>query len=247
MARAQLRFIPHILTLLACSAGLVAVLLAVNGRYEAAVLFVLAAAVLDGLDGRVARMLNASSQFGVEFDSLSDVVAFGVAPGLILYHWLFFDLQSEWGWIVVVVLGVCAALRLARFNAEKIAEQDLEPTVQNPFYFTGLAAPSAALLALLPMMISFGIWPDLTEQLWVELAVALWVLAIGFLMISRVPTFSFKGGNFVREHAVLLSFAAGLVGILFVFSPWTMLAVASGAYALSIPLAYLCCQRGIAN
>lgn len=245
MTRAPLRFIPNILTMLACSAGLMAVLFAANAHYEAAVMFVLAAAVLDGLDGRVARLLNSSSQFGLEFDSLSDVIAFGVAPGLILYHWLFYDLQSELGWVVVIVLGLCAALRLARFNAESLdAQKERERAAGSSSCLTGLAAPAAALLALLPMVVSFGIWPELTEQLWLERLVLLWVLAIGFLMVSRVPTYSFKGGQVFREHAVMLSLAAVLLIVLFLIKPWATLAVVSAAYALSIPLAFLQRQRG---
>lgn len=252
------RYVPHILTSFACCCGLASVLLAVEGRYQAAVLFVLIAAIFDNLDGKAARYLNSSSRFGVEFDSLSDVISFGIAPGLILYHWLFNSVEGALGWVVVFVLGVCAALRLARFNCEKNAEEcrpagtnrtgadNARDTTQDNAgddaapglpCFIGLATPSAALLALLPMVISFGIWPELTNQPWIAPAVALWVSALGLLMVSRVPTFALKGMNINgwQTPALGLVVLAGLV--FFILTPWKTLAWMSIAYAASIPLA----------
>jgi CDP-diacylglycerol--serine O-phosphatidyltransferase len=243
-----LKLLPHFLTMLACCAGLTAVLHAVDGDYQGAVMFLLAAALLDMLDGRAARKLGVDSQFGVELDSLADVISFGVAPGLILYHWLFYDLEGQFGLAVVVVMGVCAALRLARFNAMKIAGTDEtqdQDTTEEPeqksrsqdAFFTGLAAPSAAVLALLPMVISFGIWPALTAQSWIEPAVAGWVLVIGLLMVSNVPTFSFKGGNKTGKVRLQL-LAAAVVLLAFAIEPWITLAIMSTIYICTIPLAY---------
>jgi CDP-diacylglycerol--serine O-phosphatidyltransferase len=232
--------------MLACCAGLTAVLHATNGNYEGAVFFLLAAAVLDMLDGRAARRLGVDSQFGVELDSLADVINFGVAPGLILYHWLFFNLEGQFGWAVVVVMGICAALRLARFNAMKIVETE-EAACETPDTqlkqagaadcFTGLAAPSAAVLALLPMVISFSIWPELTSQPWIAPVVAGWVFIIGLLMISNIPTFSFKGTKSARKARIHLAIAT-LVLLAFALKPWWTLALMSIIYMLSIPLAY---------
>ena len=242
-----MKLLPNLLTMLACCAGLTAVLHATDGNYEVAVFFLLAAAVLDMLDGRAARRLGVDSQFGVELDSLADIVNFGVAPGLILYHWLFYNLEGQFGWAVVVVMGICAALRLARFNAMKIMETDeansdstqatQTPKTGAPDCFTGLAAPSAAVLALLPMVLSFSIWPSLTSQPWIAPVVAGWVFVIGLLMVSNIPTFSFKGTKSVRKARIHLAIAA-LVLLAFALRPWWTLAFMSIIYMLSIPLAY---------
>src|ERR1700739_1242718 len=148
------RMVPNVLTLLALCAGMTAVRFAIGGNFEAAVFSIIAAGVFDGLDGRMARLLKATSSFGAELDSLSDFVSFGVAPAAVLYLWTLSDLNCP-GWAIVLFFAVCCALRLARFNAGTGAEV---PSYAAPF-FRGAPAPAGAGLVMLPMFLRFE-WGD---------------------------------------------------------------------------------------
>ncbi|MEH0069546.1 phosphatidylcholine/phosphatidylserine synthase [Pannonibacter sp. Pt2-lr] len=192
----------------------------------------LIAAVLDAVDGRVARLLKGTSRFGAELDSLADFVNFGVTPALMLYIWLLNEVKSL-GWIAALAFAICAALRLARFNA---ALDDPDKPVWSVNFFTGVPAPAGALTVLLPIYLEFlGVLPH-----WPEFAplVALYTVCIGFLMISRLPTFSGKKvGLRVRRDLVLPMFVlAVLVVALTVSYPFEMLTVGTLAYLASIPL-----------
>src|ERR1700710_212129 len=143
--------VPNFITLLAICAGLTAIRLSTEGRMELAVAAIVFAAILDGVDGRVARMIKGQSKFGAELDSLADFVNFGVAPGLILYFWGLHDLKTA-GWIAAMVFAICASLRLARFNAS-IDDPDRPPFAVN--FFTGVPAPAGAIIVLLPIYLNF--------------------------------------------------------------------------------------------
>src|SRR5579863_9649447 len=169
------RLVPNVLTMLALCAGMTAIRFALNGNFQAAVYAILVAAVLDGLDGRVARLLKATSHFGAELDSLSDFISFGVAPATVMYLWTMSALHSI-GWAIVLFYAVCCALRLARFNTQMGAE----PAPHMAGYFTGVPAPGGAGLVLMPLYASFE-WGD-----WIARSPylgAVWIGGIAVLMV----------------------------------------------------------------
>ncbi|MCA1298706.1 CDP-diacylglycerol--serine O-phosphatidyltransferase [Stappia indica] len=232
--RVPLRLVlPNLVTLLALCSGLTAIRMALEARWDYAIGAIVLAAVLDALDGRVARFLKGTSRFGAELDSLADFVNFGVAPALILYSWLLNEVRSI-GWIAALVFSISAALRLARFNVS-IDDPDKPAWAVN--FFTGVPAPAGALSVLLPVYLEFvGLLPH-----WPALApvVAVYVVLIALLMVSRLPTFSGKKlGSRIRRDLVLPLFvAAVLVVALLVSYPFQMLAVGATGYLISIPFA----------
>lgn len=222
------RLLPNVLTLLALCAGVTGMRFAMQGRFEAAVVSIMIAAVLDALDGRIARLLNGQSKFGEELDSLSDVVSFGVAPAMIIYLWVM-DGAGGLGWIVVLSLCVCAALRLARFNT-KLGASDLPPYAFN--YFTGVPAPAGAGLALLPLVITFQMGEGIFSSPWL---VGPWTAVVALLMVSQLPTFSFKGIRVPQAHVVPVLAGVGLLAAALASIPWLTLSLIGLAYAASLP------------
>lgn len=217
------------MTVLALCAGLTSIRFALQERWEQAVVAILVAAVLDGLDGRVARLLNAQSRFGEELDSLADAINFGVAPALLLYLWSLGQ-AGVLGWIAALALAVCCVLRLARFNAG-LGASEKPPWAFN--YFTGVPAPAGAGLALLPIAMGFEMGGVVPGHPYL---VALWSLTVAGLMISALPTFSFKRLR-VPAHLV----APGLVGVgvvaaALVVQPWWTLTALGIAYVAAIAL-----------
>ncbi|MEI6098501.1 MAG: CDP-diacylglycerol--serine O-phosphatidyltransferase [Alphaproteobacteria bacterium] len=221
------QLLPNLLTIAAMCAGLTGIRFAIFGQYQAAVGMILVAAVLDGLDGRVARLLRSESEIGAELDSLVDFVNFGVAPGLIIYMWGLHGLQSG-GWIATLIYASCCLLRLARFNIGNRPNLEGEPG-DKPVSsdFTGVPSPAGAMLALLPTYVAF-ISPDI-PQLPSQL-LALYMVLIGALMISQFPTPSFKSVTFYAENAryVIVGFVA-LVAALLTF-PWETMLVITLSY-----------------
>src|ERR1700727_439438 len=175
--------VPNVITLLAICAGLTAIRLSTEGHMQLAVAAIVFAAVLDGLDGRVARMIKGQSKFGAELDSLADFVNFGVAPGLILYFWQLHELGNA-GWIAAMIFAISGGLGLARFNA---AIDDPNKPAFAANYFTGVPAPAGAIAVLLPIYLAF-----LGLPAWPVILTAAYTLVIGFLMVSRLPVFSGK-------------------------------------------------------
>src|ERR1700712_1945333 len=175
--------VPNVITLLAICAGLTAIRLSTEGRMELALGAIVFAAILDGLDGRVARMIKGQSKFGAELDSLADFVNFGVAPGLILYFWQLHELNNV-GWIAAMIFAISGSLRLARFNAT-MDDPDKPAFAAN--FFTGVPAPAGAITVLLPVFLAFLGMPTPPTTL-----IALYTLLIAFLMVSRLPVFSGK-------------------------------------------------------
>src|SRR3954470_10004286 len=223
--------VPNFITLLAICAGLTAIRLSTEGRMELAVAAIVFAAVLDGLDGRVARMIKGQSKFGAELDSLADFVNFGVAPGLILYFWQLHELGNG-GWIACMVLAISGGLRLARFNAT-IDDPDKPPFAAN--YFTGVPAPLGALTVLLPIYLAFLGVPMPPATL-----TAVYTLLIGFLMVSRLPVFSGKSVKMrVPPEMVLPVFVSVVFFVaLLIGYPWHILSCATVLYLLSLPLGW---------
>jgi CDP-diacylglycerol--serine O-phosphatidyltransferase len=226
--------LPNLITLLALCAGLTAIRLAIEGKLELALAAIVFAAVLDGIDGRVARMLKGTSRFGAELDSLADFVNFGVTPALILYFWGLHELKSA-GWIVALVFAICAALRLARFNV--MIDDPNKPAWAGNF-FTGIPAPAGALTVLLPIYLYFlGVSNGLVT-IWVTF---FYTLAIGLLMVSRLPVFSGKRvGKRVPPEMVLPVFVVVvLVFALLISYPWEVLSVSVVIYIACLPLGWL--------
>ena len=226
--------LPNLITLLALCAGLTAIRLAIEGRLELALGAIVFAAVLDGIDGRVARMLKGTSRFGAELDSLADFVNFGVTPALILYFWGLHQLKSI-GWIVALVFAICAALRLARFNV--MIDDPNKPSWAGNF-FTGIPAPAGALTVLLPIYLFFLGVPNSLFTIWLTF---FYTLTIGLLMVSRLPVFSGKRvGKRVPPEMVLPVFVvAVLIFALLIAYPWEVLSFGAVVYLVCLPLGWL--------
>src|SRR5580658_2490177 len=220
--------VPNFVTLLAICAGLTAIRLSTEGRMELAVAAIVFAAVLDGIDGRVARMIKGQSKFGAELDSLADFVNFGVAPGLILYFWQLRELNNG-GWIAAMVFAISGGLRLARFNATM---DDPNKPAYAANYFTGVPAPLGAIVVMLPIYFAFLGLPRSPAVL-----TASYTLLIGFLMVSRLPVFSGKTVKMrVPPEMVLPVFVSVIFFIaLLIGYPWYILSACTVLYLLSLP------------
>jgi len=230
------RLIPNVLTLLALCAGLTAIRFAIHGQFQQSVIAILLAAILDGLDGRVARLLQGATKFGAELDSLSDFVCFGVAPALILYFWVM-SLGGGIGWAIVMLYTVCCGLRLARFNTMMGAD-DLPPYAYN--FFTGVPAPAAAGLVLMPLIVSFEAGSGFVDRIPV---VSIFLLGVSFLMVSKVPTFSAKKMRIPNTYVLPVLLFVGLLAAFLVTEPWITLAVIDALYLGLIPLAIRAFRR----
>ena len=226
--------LPNLITLLALCAGLTAIRLAVEDKLDLALAAIVFAALLDGIDGRIARMLKGTSRFGAELDSLADFVNFGVAPALILYFWGLHELKSA-GWIVALVFAICAGLRLARFN---VMIDDPNKPVWAGNFFTGIPAPAGAITVLLPIYLSFLGVPVSLITIWLTF---FYTLAIAFLMVSRLPVFSGKRvGKRVPPEMVLPVFVMVVLFFAMLVSyPWQVLTVGTVAYLACLPLGWL--------
>jgi CDP-diacylglycerol--serine O-phosphatidyltransferase len=222
------KMIPNILTLLALCAGMTAIRFALEEHYRQAVVAIIVAGIFDGIDGRIARLLKGTSEFGAELDSLSDFISFGVAPALLMYLWSVQSLASL-GWMVALLFAICCGLRLARFNTQIGA--DLPPYAYN--FFTGVPAPAGAGLAIIPMFLYFEFGWSGFRSGWFGAVV---LAAVGALMVSRVPTFSMKRFHVPREWVLaMLLIIAGLAALA-TTEPWATLLLIGLIYIGSIPL-----------
>lgn len=226
--------VPNLITLGAICSGLTGIRMAFEGRFELAVVAIVFAAILDALDGRVARFLQSSSSFGEQLDSLADFVNFGVTPAIIVYMWGLQDLRAL-GWAAALVFAICGCLRLARFNV--MLEAPNQPSWHVDF-FTGVPAPAGALLCLLPVYLGLlGVEPGGA----VSGAVVLYVLFVGFLMASNIPTWSGKrAGARVSRRWVVPVMLGLILSIVLLFSyPWTVLTVVCLAYIATLPFSVM--------
>ena len=219
---------PNAVTALALCSGLSGVRFAIGGSWESAVAMIMVAGVLDGIDGRVARMLHGESRFGAELDSLSDAISFGVAPALILYLWSLVALPRV-GWICALLLAVFCALRLARFNA---AIDTAEQPHKSAGFLTGIPAPVGAGLAMLPMYAWFWSGEPILRSAWL---VAPWVALIATLMVSSVATFSWSSLRLRRTIRFEAIAGVVLLGAALVSAPWHTLTVLSVGYLGLMP------------
>jgi CDP-diacylglycerol--serine O-phosphatidyltransferase len=226
--------VPNLITLLALCFGLTAIRLAIEAKLEWAVAAIVFAGLLDGIDGRVARMLKGTSRFGAELDSLADFVNFGVAPALILYFWGLHELGHA-GWIAAMVFAICAGLRLARFNV-MIDDPNRPAWAAN--FFVGMPAPGGAITVLLPIYVTFLGVPHLA---FAAPLVLLYTLAIAFLMVSRLPVFSGKrvGKRVAPELVLPLFVVVVLVFALLIAYPWPVLTTGTIVYLASLPFGFM--------
>ncbi len=221
--------VPNLITILAICAGLTGIRLAFESRYELAVAMVLLAAFLDGIDGRVARLMKATSKFGAQMDSLADIVNFGVAPALVVYVYAL-DQARSLGWIAALIYTIAAGLRLARFNV--MSERENRAAWQSE-YFVGVPAPAGAMLVLLPVYLGFlGLTADRTFAF---LSSGYTVL-IAFLLISRLPVWSGKSESRMRRDLVLPAMLGVVIYVAMLMSfTWEVMVVTVCAYLVSLP------------
>ncbi len=227
--------VPNFFTLLALCAGLTSIRMGIEGRYELALGAIVFAALLDGIDGRVARLLKASSRFGAELDSLADFVNFGVAPAFLIFNWGLGDLKSL-GWIVVMIFALASALRLARFN---VASEEERPKWQAA-YFIGMPTPAAAIVVLLPVFVEHLGFVDFRNSTLILDLVLVYTLLIAFLMVSTIPTFSGKllGERISREYVLpIFMLAVGFVALLVTY-PFATLTGGSLLYLALVPVSW---------
>ncbi len=221
------QLLPNMLTVAAICAGVTAIRLGVQGDYVRAVQLLLIAGVLDGLDGRLARLLRSSSAMGAELDSLADFLNFGVAAPLVIYYWGLQDMRHA-GWIAVLFFAICSVMRLARFNVS--AKED-DAKGGTGAYFVGLPAPAGALLAMLPMFVAFAV-PEIPQlPAWL---VGIYMAGVGLLLISPVPVWSFKKTRISRENVKFFLLGFGCVAAAVVLFTWAALIVMCLAYVAVI-------------
>ncbi len=228
--RVSLRGIaPNIVTILALSAGMTSLKFARAERWELAAFAILLAGVFDGIDGSIARLLKSVSRFGAELDSLSDVVSFGVAPAAIVYLWALRELGGL-GWVIALAYVICCALRLARFNSKLDVED--EPRKKAGF-LTGIPAPMAAALALMPIILGFETGSDLFRN---PALVGITTALVSLGMVSRMATFSFKQLIIPRDQMVPLLLFVGLFAAAVTVYQWAVVVTLGIAYLVSFPI-----------
>lgn len=221
--------LPNLVTMLGLCAGLTAIRFILSGNFQLAVALIIFSAVIDGLDGMIARRLKATSDFGAQLDSLSDFLNFGVAPGLLVYQFALVESEKAGGWIFVLLYVSCACMRLARFNVAKI--QAVTTGIQPPAHFVGVPAPAGAMLALLPVFIAFetGMQPSNAPLL-----TELYLGVVGLLMVSRLPTFSPKSLRVPKEKTAWIMIAMALVVGILLTRFWLSLILLTLLYDVSL-------------
>jgi CDP-diacylglycerol--serine O-phosphatidyltransferase len=228
------KLIPNLITVSAACAGLTGIRFAVEGRWEHAVAAIIVAAILDALDGRMARILNASSEFGAQLDSLSDIVSFGVAPALVLYFWSLQEVGGV-GWALTLFFIVCCGLRLARFNSMM---GKLPPYAYN--YFTGVPAPAGALISLVPIVVHLAFEVGVVME---PVVVGTWSVIMASLMVSQVPTYSFKRFKVPQPYVLPFFVIVGLMLAGLAGRPWHVLTMLAIMYLLTFPFSYRSFRR----
>jgi len=224
--------LPNAITAAALCAGLTGIRFAIEGEWAYAVLAVILAGVLDGIDGRIARLLNAQSRFGAELDSLADSLSFGMAPAIIVYLWSLKDLE-RFGWFAALAFAICCALRLARFNAR--IDVDEQPH-KSAGFLTGVPAPVGAGLAFAP----FYLWRETSIELFRDpVALSLWLALIAVLMISNMATLSWAVVRPRRSIRLFLIALAALFFAMILLEPWWSLATLSAGYLVMMPYGLL--------
>ena len=227
--------LPNMLTLIGVCIGLTSIRFALDGRYELAVIAILFAAIIDGLDGRIARLIRGTSKVGKELDSLTDMISFGVAPAFIMYFWKLNTLE-KFGWLLCLIYVICVALRLARFNINS----NQEPSWKDNF-FEGVPSPAGGILLLTPLIISLSGFNF--PQLNYNLIVPIFFILTSFLLISKFPSYSFKKIVIPRKTTIFLLFGIVLFfGLLLVYT-FNVIAISTVIYVLLLPISFLHYQK----
>lgn len=223
---------PSAITVFAICAGLTSVRMSLEGELEFALIFILIAVFLDAADGKLARYLDTASPFGAELDTLADFFNFGIAPGLLLYTTLYMDTPSaNLGWLATLVLAVCCALRLARFN---LSLGDTKVPTRKDRFFVGVPAPALGCLALMPIFMHLSGWQNVDYPV----LRTIYIIFIGFLAISTIPTYSIKHATFKREQIALVTIAGVIVVISLMTYPWATLMTLNALYLATFPFSY---------
>ena len=223
--------LPNILTLVGVCIGLSSIKFALDARYEIAIIAIVFAAVIDGLDGRIARLIKGTSKVGKELDSLTDVISFGVAPAFIMYFWSLNNL-GKFGWLLCLIYVVCVALRLARFNVSS----NEEPSWRDNF-FEGIPSPAGGILVLMPLIYSLSGYEFIKISF--EILVPIFFVTISFLLISKFPTYSLKKIVVPRSMTIFLLFSIVLyVGLLLIY-PFKAMIISGMLYLIFIPISFV--------
>ena len=223
--------LPNILTLVGVCLGISSIKFSIDENFSLAVIFILFAAILDALDGRIARLIKGTSEFGKELDSLTDFVSFGIAPAFIIYFWELNN-YGKLGWAITLIYSLCCVIRLARFNVTKITEN--ESWKEN--YFEGIPSPIGAILILLPLIYELS---DLEKSFNLKTIIPYLTILISLLLISKFPTFSFKKITISSKITIFILFAIGISFISLMFFTFETLLVMSIVYLISLPLSYV--------
>lgn len=234
-----IKLIPNCLTLIGLVIGITSIRFAIESRWEMAVYCVFIAAIIDGLDGRIARLLNAATPLGAQLDSLCDFANFGVAPAFLIYLWTLPGNLLSWSNILLFV--ICMAIRLARFNVS-IGHTHNMPSAR--YFAVGVPAPAGALLSLMPLILTFALPSDLSYYIRGHvICINIYLTAISFFVASRLPTFLLKNIKIKPEYLSLSMMLLGLMIILLIVHPWYMLPILGAIYIFSMPFCYMIAQK----
>ena len=227
--------LPNMLTLIGVCIGLTSIRFALDGRFEFAIIAIIFAALIDGLDGRIARLIKGTSKVGKELDSLTDMISFGVAPAFIMYFWKLNSL-GRFGWLICLVFVICVALRLARFNVNS----NQEPSWRDNF-FEGVPSPAGGILVLTPLIISLSGFNFI--KLNYDLIVPIFFVVTSFLLISKFPSYSFKKIVIPRRTTIFLLFGIVLFfGLLLIYT-FNIIAISTLVYLILLPVSYFHYQK----
>ena len=227
--------LPNMLTLIGVCIGLTSIRFALDGRFEFAIVAIILAAVIDGLDGRIARLIKGTSKVGKELDSLTDMISFGVAPAFIMYFWKLNTL-GRFGWLVCLIYVICVALRLARFNVNS----GQEPSWRDNF-FEGVPSPAGGILVLTPLIFSMTNFDFISVNY--EIVVPIFFIVTSLLLISKFPSYSFKKIVIQRKTTIFLLFGIVLFFGLLLIYPFNVIAISAIVYLLILPISFFHYQK----
>ena len=227
--------LPNMLTLIGVCIGLTSIRFSFNGQFDLAIIAIIIAALIDGLDGRIARLIKGTSKVGKELDSLTDMISFGVAPAFIMYFWTLSSL-GRFGWLICLIYVICVALRLARFNVNS----NQEPSWRDNF-FEGVPSPAGGILVLTPLIISLTNFNFI--QLNYNIIVPAFFITTSLLLISKFPSYSFKKIVIQRKTTIFLLFGIVLFFGLLLIYPFNVIAISSIIYLLMLPISFFHYQK----
>ena len=227
--------LPNMLTLIGVCIGLTSIRFALDGKFEFAIIAIIFAALIDGLDGRIARLIKGTSKVGKELDSLTDMISFGVAPAFIMYFWKLNTL-GRFGWLVCLIYVICVALRLARFNVNS----NQEPSWRDNF-FEGVPSPAGGILVLTPLIVSITNFDYINLNY--DIIVPTFFIVTSLLLISKFPSYSFKKIVIQRKTTIFLLFGIVLFFGLLLIYPFNVIAISSIIYLLMLPISFFHFQK----